>query len=452
MAATTTAITLSTGYCSLQRSSPCKTPTPVIRSHGLTLSSRYTLGKIALAGFGLLSADVVYAYWYEKDRDKRIDAVLEKTGRDRCNPWEDLYSYTLEQSMIDRPDVEKMVESVIKSPPTKYDVIVGNHGTGKSTLVYRLACRLPGIVYVTIPPALSPAMSDTTPEHNARLVFARALKAALDWKVPGHSWSRVLLGKVVKTLAPCKHAPLCLFCFHADGFCQASLAGEDGYLPMMEDFRRATARYMMKHKVYAVIIIDNTNVIAEKDPELLYMLQLEAKMAADIGLYKTIFVTSDGKAPEMMKSELQQAAASRDVLIIRADRSAWSRGSDRCRIGDLTASEATKYIEKRGISQHADKLTHSCGTRILTLKDACDQILRGVEIDGSFPILVFARPRRSNSFRIDQNHEDGGAGKLQAGYREDGSPEGIQGCRISPNTWFSRQQRLFQAVWTRQGR
>jgi len=42
---------------------------------------------------------------------------------------------------------------------------------------------------------------------------------------------------------------------------------------------------------------------------------LEAKMAADSGLYKTIFVTSGGEAPEMMKSELQQAVAHRDVLI-----------------------------------------------------------------------------------------------------------------------------------------
>ena len=79
---------------------------------------------------------------------------------------------------------------------------------------------------------------------------------------------------------------------------------------------RAAARYKAKHKTCAVIIIDNTNVIAQKDPELLYMLQLEAKIAADNCLYKTIFVTSDGRAPEMMKSELQQAVAHRDVLII----------------------------------------------------------------------------------------------------------------------------------------
>ena len=40
--------------------------------------------------------------------------------------------------------------------------------------------------------------------------------------------------------------------------------------------------------------------------------------------------------------------------------------------------------------QHADKLIHSCGTRILTLKTVCNDINSGVEIGGSFPILVFA--------------------------------------------------------------
>ena len=85
---------------------------------------------------------------------------------------------------------------------------------------------------------------------------------------------------------------------------------------MMKDFKRAAARYKAKHKTCAVIIIDNTNEIAENDPELLNMLQLEAKMAADSGLYKTIFVTSDRSVPEMMKGELHQAPAHRDVLII----------------------------------------------------------------------------------------------------------------------------------------
>jgi hypothetical protein len=159
----------------------------------------------------------------------------------------------------------------------------------------------------------------------------------------------------------------------------------------MEDFTRAAARYKAKHKTCAVIIIDNTNEIAENDASLLRMLQLDAKMAADNGLYKIIFVTSVGRAPEMMKRELKQAAAYRGVLIICADQSAWSRGKDRCRIGDLTASEATKYLEKQGMSQqHANKVIHSCGTRILTLKDFCSEIKGVDEIDGSFSTLVFA--------------------------------------------------------------
>jgi len=159
----------------------------------------------------------------------------------------------------------------------------------------------------------------------------------------------------------------------------------------MEDFTRAAAHYKAKHKTWAVIIIDNPNEIPENDPSLLIMLQKEAKMAADNGPHKIAPATSDGRAPEMMKRESQYAAACRRFLIIRADKSAWSRGSDTCRTGDLTASEATNYLEKRRISQqHADKIIHSCGTRILTLKSVCDKIKSGVEIDSSFPILVFA--------------------------------------------------------------
>ena len=289
----------------------------------------------------------------------------------------------LDPNIIDRPDAERMVENVCKSPPTKYDVIVGNHGTGKSALMCRLACRLPGIVYVDIPPCNS--------VDHVQVGFERALEAALDWKVPGYSWSHVLLGKVIKTIQPRKDAPLCLFRLHADGFCQESRAVEAEYRPMMEDFKRAAARYRDHHSAYAVLIIDNTDEIAENDPELLNMLQLEAKMAADSGLYKTIFVTSDGKAPEMMKGELQQAAAYRDVLIICADQSAWSRGRDECRIGDLTDSEAMQYLKKRGILYDGELLIQSCGTRILTLKYASDAIIqKKIGIDGSFPILVSA--------------------------------------------------------------
>lgn len=70
-----------------------KTPTPIIRSHDPTSSSWYTLAKLAL---GFLSADVGYAYRYEWDRDKRIDAVLERTDPVSVGP-----------NIIDWPDARE---------------------------------------------------------------------------------------------------------------------------------------------------------------------------------------------------------------------------------------------------------------------------------------------------------------------------------------------------------
>ena len=171
----------------------------------LTLFSRYTRTKI---GLGVLCADAVYAYWYERDRDKRIDAVLENVDCDRRTDalLEQNRPAPVDPNVIDRPDAERMVKNVIESPPSKYDIIVGNYGTGKSTLVYRLARRLPGIVYVTVPPAMAGATS-----YDVQFRFARALEAALDWKAPGILWPRFLLGRVGRALEG-KHAPLCFVC------------------------------------------------------------------------------------------------------------------------------------------------------------------------------------------------------------------------------------------------
>ena len=98
-----------------------------------------------------------------------------------------------------------MVELVIKSPPSNYYLIVGNHGTGKSTLVYRLARRLPGVVYVTVPSAES-----RTGSADVRSRFVRALEAAFDLG-PTYTWSRVILSKVITMFDPGRHAPP--FCF-----------------------------------------------------------------------------------------------------------------------------------------------------------------------------------------------------------------------------------------------
>ena len=144
-------------------------------------------------GFGLLASDVTYACWHDSGRDNCIDAILEGTDKVVVDP-----------DIADRPDVERTVELVIKSTPTRYDLITGNPGTGKSTLVYRLARRLPGIVFATIPSAESRGSADVGSR------FVPTLEAALDLR-PMSMWSSILFTKDITTLQPSKHAPP--FCF-----------------------------------------------------------------------------------------------------------------------------------------------------------------------------------------------------------------------------------------------
>ena len=53
---------------------------------------------------------------------------------------------------VERPAVEEKVRRAIAETSTQYDVIVGNHGTGKSTIVQKIACETSGALYVLIRP------------------------------------------------------------------------------------------------------------------------------------------------------------------------------------------------------------------------------------------------------------------------------------------------------------
>jgi len=56
----------------------------------------------------------------------------------------------------------------------------------------------------------------------------------------------------------------------------------------------------MQHGRCAVLIIDNVNRLATKNPELLAGLQDIAKDAADSAEFIIVFVTSEGQAPQQM--------------------------------------------------------------------------------------------------------------------------------------------------------
>ena len=65
-------------------------------------------------------------------------------------------------------------------------------------------------------------------------------------------------------------------------------------------FKKYADWYRKENNRAPVIVIDNINILANKDPEILEILQQGAKNAVGSGLYTAVFVTSDGSAPSQM--------------------------------------------------------------------------------------------------------------------------------------------------------
>lgn len=51
---------------------------------------------------------------------------------------------------VECPSLNEMVNEVITRCGCTYEVIVGPHGSGKSTIIKRLACETSGVIYISI--------------------------------------------------------------------------------------------------------------------------------------------------------------------------------------------------------------------------------------------------------------------------------------------------------------
>jgi len=109
-----------------------------------------TLVKIAYGTLGLICLDSGYSLCYAWYRERCIDAALEEAFPD---------SDSDDEKFIKRPNAEKLFEDVVKSS-SKYSVIIGSHGTGKSALARKVARKTQGVIYVNVPqPARNPPKS-----------------------------------------------------------------------------------------------------------------------------------------------------------------------------------------------------------------------------------------------------------------------------------------------------
>ncbi|CAF4391179.1 unnamed protein product, partial [Rotaria sp. Silwood2] len=162
------------------------------------------------------------------------------------------------------PVADKLVSS--------YFIVLGEHGVEKSTLIRQTArtvCR--GVIYVDVPSNVD----------KFGLAFARTIKFDFKEHIRLSTW---IESKMF-----------------------GSSPDEGTHYFQTKDFFDDK-----KYGCVPVLILDNCDTLANKDPKVLEILQDTAKTAIDDSSWITVFVTSVGIAPEQMeairKSNLQNIA------------------------------------------------------------------------------------------------------------------------------------------------
>jgi len=121
--------------------------------------------------------DVGYTYYSHHRRERLLARALDKGAVADVNL----------DCFVERPGISRTISSVLQPVVgyNCYNMIIGYHGTGKTTLVRHVSNQLGGIIYVDILPG-------ATSEER----FAELFGAALKWTTPRRPWVAVMLGKI----------------------------------------------------------------------------------------------------------------------------------------------------------------------------------------------------------------------------------------------------------------
>jgi hypothetical protein len=214
---------------------------------------------------------------------------------------------------IDRPDVEKKLEELFFGTTdlsASYVLIMGEHGTGKSTAVRRVVRNKRGIngaIYVNAPRDLT--------TFGSRLASSVGFTSET---VDTQGGVRRRFNLTTKQEAVPKRADEPMSTWSA----------------VSDSIEEAATMFRKKHGRPAVLIIDSAERIAKKNPALLADLQEFAKDETDGGTLRMVFVSSDGS-----------------VLAQLDSRSESSRGLDPIEVGDICDADAVKFLVERGINK-----------------------------------------------------------------------------------------------------
>ncbi|RHZ50104.1 hypothetical protein Glove_505g60 [Diversispora epigaea] len=281
-------------------------------------------------GVIFFAGDLLYTWQVSLLNERLINETMEKGTRPKLTVSEDEY--------IDRPEIIDLLKGIFQ--PSKnyshYHVICGEHGTGKTSLVRKVANEVKqGVIYVDIPPNF----------NEMGYEFGKALNFTFEEDV---SLTMRLKKKILNETNDAKHS-------------------YSKWERAMHAFKGASTVYKKKHGKPPVIIYDNVNQLVPKHQEILEIFQDNAKRDAVENNYVAVFVTNEGSVPRIMES-----------------RSSWSRAKKPVEIGDFSEEESIEYLtKKRKINEvEAKKLYELVGGRIVELKDVADDFLSGQSFEG----------------------------------------------------------------------
>ncbi|RHZ87735.1 hypothetical protein Glove_30g138 [Diversispora epigaea] len=298
--------------------------------------------------------DLIYS-WY---RNKRNKSILKKTIENGTRPDVGVSR----EKLVSRDDVVNCLNKILKPNEDQsfYHVICGEHGSGKTTLMKISSNNVKnGVIYVEIP-------SDTKD-------FGKAFGKALNFEFEEHiSFTKQLIRKMGNTNNTFEEAK---------------------WKRALGAFKHVAKVYKAKHGVPPIIIYDNISQLAHKNPDILDILQDDAKNNADTRKYIAVFVSSEGMIPKRMEC-----------------RSSWSRAEPVMEIGDLSKEESIKYLTDVRKVKEAERLYKIAGGLIVDLKFVADKSIAGLKYEDIKQIMLSKVKKKFESAKLLRNqsrHEIG---------------------------------------------
>ncbi|RHZ44228.1 hypothetical protein Glove_750g52 [Diversispora epigaea] len=329
----------------------------------ITTSKKLDIKKILTTmGIGLVISYLYFTYESPRTRDKNMADVFKK-GK--------IYRVIDPPKLIKRENLENALKNILQLSLQKYFLILGKHGTGKTTLIQNTILNLQkpkGVIHFECP-------SDSKE-------FVKNLSKYLDYELYPFKLQDIFIQSTTNVIKKGST-------WHLE---QDDYSKYSNWNLLSIQLQRTAIYYMKKYKRPIVLVLDQVDRIAKTDPEFLGILQDFAKDCADKGTLVFVFIASEDLVPQIMKS-----------------RSAWSRAIIPFEVGDISDEEAVKFLQDSGIDKKKAEyaVKYLTGGQFTLLKEI--QVLNRVNPENlfeKFKVQMFTQIRRDLvTMKLPTNHK-----------------------------------------------